>query len=415
MKALFSEIRFRRFDYAAFSGMFVYACCAVMLPITLVNMAGELDFPLDKGGMAAGGALTLSVRCAAVAVMLICGRIAGSFGKRIPLGLAMAVMGAGTLLAACSRNYLQMFLCLFVVGIGEGGAEGLLTPFMDDLHRKEEGVYMNFLHAFWPLGIVICVLGGGALIHGGVSWRAVFLCCGLMALFSSALFLWKQKQGGGLREEISGSRTADILRHTAEICRSGMFWRFFAALFVIGGSEACLTYWIASYAQLHFHGTAWNGGIATAMLALGMLAGRYACGFIAKRSRLYSMLLWAGLLTLISSLLVPFTRSLNELYAVTALAGFSIATIWPTLQVCCVVRLPKLDSTLLYVYLSCSGIPGAGIAVLLMGMAGDRIGMERSFYLVPVLTGIFLAILLPEALFRRLFRRRELSAHTFSN
>jgi len=405
MKQTSSGIRFCRFDYAAFSGMFAYACCAIMLPLTLVNLGRDLAFPLDEGGMTAGGALTIAVRSAALAVMLICGRIAGTWGKRLPSGIFMTVMGAGAMLGAMAQDYLQLFACLFIVGIGEGGAEGLLTPFMDDLHRKEEGVYMNFLHSFWPLGIVICVLGGGAMLHFGISWRAVFVFSGISALVSAVLFLWK-RQAGEYREEISGGNT-HIMRDTAEICRDAMFWRFFAALFVIGGSEACLTYWIASYAQLHFHGTAWNGGIATSMLALGMLAGRYLCGFIAKRSRLYALLLWAGLLTLIASLLIPLTRTMNELYVATALAGFAIATIWPSLQVCCVLRRPKLNSTLVYVYLSCSGLPGAGIAILLMGILGDKVGLEQSFSLVPVLTLLYLGILLPEVLFRNMLKKRD--------
>lgn len=89
------KISFQRYDYAAFSGMFAYACCAIMLPLTLVDVAIELNFPLEQGGMAAGGALTIAVRSAAVIIMLFCGRIAGSFGKRLPNGWAMAIMGTG--------------------------------------------------------------------------------------------------------------------------------------------------------------------------------------------------------------------------------------------------------------------------------------------------------------------------------
>lgn len=293
-----------------------------------------------------------------------------------------------------------------MVGIGEGGAEGLLTPFINDLHKKEVGIYMNFLHAFWPLGIVVCVLGGGALMYGGMPWRFVFLCSGMFAWISSILFLGKGK-GTAFTEEITGFHTTQILENTYAIFRNPMFWRFFWALFVIAGSEAGLTYWIASYAQLYFHGTAWSGGVATAMLALGMLAGRYVCGIFAKRSRLYSMLIYAGILTLFASLIIPFVRSLTELYFVTAFAGFAIATIWPSLQVCCVTRLPKLDSTLVYVYLSCSGIPGAGIAIWIMGGLGDRLGIERAFYAVPACTVLYLMILLPEIFFRQMQKKHE--------
>jgi hypothetical protein len=47
--------------------------------------------------------------------------------------------------------------------------------------------------------------------------------------------------------------------------------------------------------------------------------------------------------------------------------------------------MPELDQTMVYVLLSCAGVPGCGVFTLLMGYLGkpDVLGLTDSFYIVP--------------------------------
>ena len=73
-----NALRFGRYDYAAFSASVCFALCSLSIPLMIVEIGETLEFPLDRGGMAAGGMLHLFRSAAMVAALLLCGSIAGS-------------------------------------------------------------------------------------------------------------------------------------------------------------------------------------------------------------------------------------------------------------------------------------------------------------------------------------------------
>ena len=75
------KMKFGRYDYAAFSCFTGYACCSVVVPVVLIELARSLNFPLTDGGMGAGGALQLGRSIPMVFAMLFCGFAAGRWGK----------------------------------------------------------------------------------------------------------------------------------------------------------------------------------------------------------------------------------------------------------------------------------------------------------------------------------------------
>jgi fucose permease len=66
------------------------------------------------------------------------------------------------------------------------------------------------------------------------------------------------------------------------------------------------------------------------------------------------------------------------------LAGVASAPFWPSVQSYCADCLPETDTTMLFILLSCAGIPGCGFFTWLMGYIGNQGGgLGRAFYLVP--------------------------------
>ena len=51
------RLKFGRYDYAAFLCFISYAMCSIIIPVSLVPIAGDLRFPLTEGGMGLGGIL----------------------------------------------------------------------------------------------------------------------------------------------------------------------------------------------------------------------------------------------------------------------------------------------------------------------------------------------------------------------
>ena len=404
-----SRLRFGRYDYACFYAFAAYAFSSLVIPLTLVEMGADLAFPLDAGGMGTGGFLHICRSATMVVLLLACGAIANRLGKRISMGLAMLVMGGGVALCSLAGAYWMVIPCVLVAGAGEGLCEGLATPFVNDLHVKEPAAYVNIAHSFWSVGTVSAVLFVGLLHTLGVKWRGIVAVCGLVAISSAAGFLWRENPAARY-PETPPERQSGVWARTRPILASGRFWLYCLCMLIGAGAEFGLTFWAAAYIQLNFHTGVWAGVLGTAAVGLGMFTGRYSYGRFVPQSRLLALLLSASFIGVPVSTALMLVRpetfgsplaGLLALYGLFFLSGLCVAPFWPSLQVYGVLRLPHLDSTMLYVYFSSVGIPGCGLFTWLMGFTGDKYGLRASFLVAPVAMLLYGLLLLADRLVRR--------------
>jgi MFS family permease len=340
--------------------------------------------------MTQGGALHLGRTLPMMVSMLLCGFIAARWGKRRTMGAAVAVMGLGVLLCAIAPFYGIIFLSLMVAGLGEGVIEGLATPFVEALHPKEPGRYINFSHAFWAVGVFVTVLVTGGLISLGVHWRVLVGVAALLAFVAAAVTLLPESPGKAYPEHPEVIHWKTVWGHAHELVCARRFWLFFAAMFVAGGGEFCLTFWCASYIQLSFVNAAWAGGVGTAFFAGGMFLGRTGWGYLIRQHQLKHLIFWSALAAAAITSLFPLLANLWVFFGLLFVAGLTVAPFWPSVQSYSADRLPQTDTTMLYILLSCAGIPGCGVFTWLMGYLGDRTGdLRAAFWLIP---GCFLAL-----------------------
>ena len=394
-------LRFGRYDYAAFSGSVCFALCSLSIPLMIVEIGDELAFPIDRGGMAAGGLLHLFRSAAMVAALLLCGNIAGRVGKRFSMGGCLFFMGTGTFLCSFAPEYWMLVPCLLVAGFGEGICEGIATPFVQDLHPDAPERYVNIAHSFWSIGIGLVVVVVGGLWTLGAGWRAILGGIGIVTLLASALFWWRENPRKKYPETPGTAGFQEILHHAQAIVRVPRFWLCSLAMFFGAGAEFGLTFWSAAYVQLNFHTGAWVAGLGTGAVALGMFLGRGGFGFFARPCYIRHVLLGSALGTSPVTLLLAFLKpgmmppalGFSVLFLLLVLAGIGVATFWPSVQVYGVTSMPELDSTMLYICFSALGIPGCGIFTLLMGMIGDRYGLRGGLLVVPVCLALFAAVI----------------------
>lgn len=383
-------LAFGRYDYAAFISFFAYASSSVVVPVALVTLARDLGFSLESGGMTAGGALQFGRSFLLVASMLVCGFASGRFGKRRTFGVAVLLMSLGVGLCAVAPSYGVLFLVLAIAGLGEGTIEGLATPFVQDLHADDPGRYINFTHGFWSVGVLLTTLGSGALLAAGVSWRAVIALVAAVGSIAALFVLLPVRGGHTYPEHPERISAAKIWKQSVSILRTPRFWRFYAAMFFAGGGEFCLTFWTASYIQLKFESTAWAGGVGTACFAAGMALGRTGWGVLVGQQYLKRLILLSAAGGAAASALLPLIGSLVPLFGLLFVCGIATAPFWPSIQSLCADRMPGKDTTMLFILLSCAGVPGCGFFTWLMGFIADRIGgLGSAFFLVPA---CFLAI-----------------------
>jgi fucose permease len=279
--------------------------------------------------------------------MILCGWIAGQLGKARTLGISMLLMGIGILFCAISPVYGFIFLALIIAGTGEGLIEGLATPFVQELHPKEPGRYINFTHSFWSVGVVSSVLIAGALLAWGVSWRIVVAVAGVAAILPSCILLFPDRK----KRLPSSSKVnmKELWNHASYIFHIPRFWLFFAAMFFAGGGEYCLTFWVTSFIKLDYPETSmFVAGVGTVCFAAGMIVGRILPGILIKQKYLKHLIVYTGLIAALISVFFPLIHSLWGLFIMLLLVGIFTGPFWPSIQCYCIDRVEG-DMTTIYI------------------------------------------------------------------
>lgn len=395
-----SKLRFGRYDYGAFLTFFCYAACSLIVPVSLVQVALDLRFPLGEGGMGAGGALHMGRSIALVAAMAVCGFASGRWGNCKSIGYSLVFMVAGMLAGAFSPTYAVLFLALLIAGFGEGIVEGLATPLVQDLHREEPGRYINFSHGFWSVGVVATVLAAGYLLLLGVSWRWLMIGIGALTLVPVLILLLPSRKYDLHPDRNNRQSWREVCRNAGAILRMPYFWLFFAAMFLAGGGEFCLTFWLAAYIQEVYGQTPMTGGIATACFAGGMIFGRTGWGVLIRQRHLGVLIIISAFAGTVATAVFPLFHTMWILYILLFAAGVATGPFWPSVQSYCAERIPEADTTMLFILLSCAGIPGCGVFTWAMGIIGDHLGLQVSVYLVPACFFLLGLLILGDYLYR---------------
>lgn len=397
-----SKLDLGKRDVISYWSFTAYACCTIVLPLVLVGLSRDLNFPLDDGNKGAAGFLQMGVSILMVLSMLGCGFAAGRWGKAAVLGWANILLAIGVLSLAFAPGYWFVLTALAVAGIGEGILEGLLTPYLQDCHPVEPARYMNLGQAFSPGGMLLMVVLAALLPKFGVSWRGLVLVSGILTLIPGILYLLpcaKPESDG-----TSGVLTmSTVARQLTAIVLRGKFWVFFATMFFAGVGEFCLTFWTASYMQLEFKVSEAVASFAVGVWTFFMFCGRIGFGAWVREARLKSALVFFAIITLalmpfipLSALYLPPKAAIICLFALLGLGGLSVAPFWVSIQSFCCVCMPKEDDTMIFILLSCAGIPGCGFAAWGMGILGDWIGLKAAFLMVPVCYFLMLAGILTQ-------------------
>ncbi|MFW6252854.1 MAG: MFS transporter [bacterium] len=386
-----TALHLKPLDYATALSFAVYAASVTVTPISLVALSRELGISLVGGGTIEAVRASLLIPA-----LLISGWAAAHFGKAVALGASTALLGAGLLAYAFAPGYAAILLAVGMVGFGGGVIEALLNPLIQDLHPGDSGRYLNFLNAFFSVGVFITVISGGEWITQGGSWRYIMGALGLLCLIAAALFISLQREAP--REAERGVRV--VLSRKLSVLKNPRFWLFFVMMFLGGGAEGGLTFWSASYIQLQFGSVARIGGIGTASFAAGMIVGRVASGHFVRQHHLHRLIAGSAAGGFLVGMLLPHFSGIPLLIAGLFAAGLSIACFWPSIQSYAADRI-EADNTALFILLSCGGIPGFGFAAWLMGIIGETSGLNASLYVIPVFLGLLGVLVLIERNWKR--------------
>ncbi len=380
------QITRRQLDIASRASMFTYANTAVIIPVSLLAITSEMGFSFTQAG-------SLNLVGSILQFVILLGSIplAAAFGKIRPLRLGLWVLGIGMLLFTRITGYISTLLIISVIASGQAVLEALLTPLVEDIHPEDDGSRQVFLHAFWPMGIILGTLVMGEALSRGVGWRTLFIILGILSITVGTVYPRRS------RAKLPRSR-ADF-SHAGEILSKPLFWVFGTALFFAGSAEGGITFWAASYIQIEYGALPRAGGLGIASFALGMAAGRLLVSRIAVKISLRKILVFSISMALTGAVALYFIHNLTTLYLLLMFLGLFIAPAWPGLQTYAVRRL-KSDPTMVMVLLSCLGLLGFSLTGFIMGYIGDLSSLRMSFLASPTALIILLVLISSEIMLK---------------
>ena len=354
-----------RLDHASHSSMMLLGINAIALPVALLNISQELGLSLAQAGK-----LGFIRSMEQLFVIFIAGIAATYIGKMKLIKMAHLIIAAGLFLFGKSGSFGAIVANILLMGVGIGFLQATLSPLVEDLHQQDSGSFQNRLHAYYPLGIIGGTIVVGKALSSGISWRWVFIGFSIFVLFSLIWYPSKKALAFPL-SKVTFSGVGKILSYPK-------FWILGMCLFFSEGALGSLSFWSASYIQLHYKTFAWAGAVGTAFYALGLAFGRFFVGKLAARFPLRRIMQFsAGIAMLISGSFFFITR-LEGLYLYLCVMGAAVSCFWPSLQTYGARVIPE-DVTVLMVLISCFAAPGTSLATLLIGVLGDAYSVHTGF------------------------------------
>lgn len=298
-------------------------CLAIginLVPVLLTQFGRDLGGPtgltqeqLGRLGASAFAGLVLGI--------LITGPLADRWGGKPFTILGLGVVALSLVGLACSHTYLTAGIAVFMLGLGAGQIDMVLSPVVAALNPERRASAMNWLHSFYCVGAVVTVLAGTTALWLGVDWRIACLIqvplpLLLIILFAPLRFPPMVSEGGRVPFR-------DLMRQR---------WFLFAlvAIFLGGATELGMAQWLPAYAETALGYPAWIGGAGLLAFSLAMMVGRMVVGIVATRWNPFNLMAWSCASSVILFLAASFVP--NPAIALTCciLAGFTGSCLWPT-------------------------------------------------------------------------------------
>jgi fucose permease len=367
-------------DFASKAALFMLACSTIVTPICLVEIGRELQI-----GLASRGGLETARTVPLILTILTSGIVTGKLSMKLLITSGLWLMTLGLLLMGISKTYLVAIISMAVLGAGCGFIEALVNPLVTNLHPDNPGLHLNNAHAFFSIGLCVCVLLFGELLSRGVSWRLLYVISCVGTLSTGIVFQ--------LNRFPAFSTPSPKSRSLLSIVTLPAFWIFCLAMLFATGAEGGLTFWTASFIKSYHSELPRLWAFGTAIFGGAMAIGRMSVGRFSSRIPLKTILLFSAITGIVVTLLLAYTTSLTLALCLLAVAGFCTSGFWPSILAIASKRIHG-ETTALFTLLIASGIGGFAAFPWLIGVIGDRSGLRGGFFIVPILffvTAVLLA------------------------
>ncbi len=351
--------------------MMVFALTHALLSTPLKQIGEDLGLGYDRlGALATPRALALAITA------LLTGYAADRVGKRWFLVGGMLVIALALVCAGAGGTYAALMGAMFVLGMGLGCLEALLSPLVADLHPRAVAAHMNVLHGFFPLGLAGSSALVGIALERGVRWQTAFAVGALPAAALAVMFLVVR-----FPQMHRGKRAAPLPVRT--ILTSRRFWLLAATMALTAGGEGVLVHWSPSFIETEYAGSGVAAKWGLTVFGLAMAGGRFGAGWVVRRFPLIPLMVAMAGASAAASLALAVVPSLAATLVSLALVGLFSGTFWPSILALGSEQIAKGSATL-FAALAVAGIAGFGLSPLAVGVVAQHAGLRVGMGLLPV-------------------------------
>jgi fucose permease len=377
--AYFSDIMNSRALNPAYAFVLCYAamvCLAIavnLMPIFLTTLRVEVGGRTGLSGEQLGriSAVTFA---GLVGGIIFTGPLADRWGGKLFSIFGTLLIAVGLGLLADSPGYSLVLVAVFVMGLGAGILDMVLSPIVAALQPDNRATALNWLHSFYAIGTVATVLVGTLALRLGIGWRSVSLTLIVVPLMVALGFLSVDLPP--LTSDKEGGRTP-----IRDLCRSSSFVAVNLAIFLGGALELGLAQWLPAYAEMNLGFSKWTGNISLLAFSAAMALGRVFAGLIGRRVGPIRLMLGCCWTSVVLFLLACFAPWRAVALAASVAVGLAGSCLWPTTLGVAADRFPRGGATM-YGLLAAFGNLGGILMPWLVGVTSDwsslRLGLATS-------------------------------------
>jgi fucose permease len=285
-------------------------------------------------------------------------------GRRAILSGAAALLGVGLIAQGLSPDWWAFTVFGIVRSVGSGAIDGGGNGLVLDLYQGAKGGRLNLLHLFFSVGALGApfVLAARDLV--GLSWQAVIVGSGVLALPLAIAFAVTDLADGRARPDLAADRGRSSLLALPLLVLA-------VAIACYVACEVGVSNWLVRFLA------AAPAATATSALGLywaGLAAGRLAGSWIADRFdhlRLAIVAALACAVALVGAVAVP---SLGVSIALFTLVGFASGPIFPLIVAVGGERFPDRAAAVSGLIVA-SSVVGAVVYPPLMGVMSVTVGL----------------------------------------
>ena len=305
-----------------------------LLPVFLTTLSRDLG-GLSEEQLGRIGAVTFA---GLVVGIFLTGPLADRLGGRLFAGGGNVFIAAGLALMGFAGSYEVVLIASFVMGLGAGSLDMILSPIVAALQPDRRTVAMNLLHSFYSTGAVATILIGALALRVGIGWHAVALALLPLPLLVGLAFfavpIPPMVEAGEARTPLK-----DLLANR-------YFLLALVAIFLGGSTELGLAYWLPAYAETTLGYSKWTAGMATFSFAVAMALGRIGILLLPRSVGPIPLMLACCAVSVVLFPIASFAPSNAVALASCVLVGLTGSCLWPSTLAVAADRFPRGGATM---------------------------------------------------------------------